>query len=154
MLTTNINFPDSLPGPLRENHSLQPAPTFEGTTMASGRTRYRSTFEFVPTRGNWEYLFDSGEAMAFEAWFRDELRDGAEWFNAKRKTPMGVIDLVCHFTAMYSGPTLFGVSHWRYTCPIEIIERPILPPGWGAFPGLVAGASIIDLAANREWPRA
>lgn len=154
MLSTNIYYPESLPGPLRENHNLQPAATFERTTMASGRSRVRKTFSKVPTLGSWEFLFTSLEATIFEAWFRDQLKDGVEWFNAKRLTPMGRQSLICRFTSMYAGPNLVGISRWRFSCPIEIIERPLLPEGWGEFPTFIAQSNVLDVALNREWPEA
>lgn len=153
MLTTNINFPSQLPNPLRENHSLQAVQPFARTQLASGRSMQRKSFSNVPTQGVWEYIFTDQQAQIFESWFRDSLNDGAAWFNAKRKTPLGISSLVCRFTAMYTGPTLLGPDRWRFACPIEIIERPLLPPGWGLFPDYISGADIIDLAANREWPR-
>lgn len=152
MLTTPINYPAYLPNPLREGHSLQPVQPFGRTALASGRARQRRLFTSVPTNGTWDYVFTDAQAALFEAWFRYALGDGVEWFNATRKTPLGVIPLVCRFTAMYTGPTLFGRDRWKYSCPIEVIERPMISHEWSLFPDYLLGSDIIDLAANREWP--
>lgn len=155
MITTDIYYPEGLPNPLREAHSLQPAPTFTRTQFKSGRSRYRRKFTSVPTAGVWEFFFKSDvEAAAFEAWFRDAINDGADWFNIERKTPLGMTMLVCHFTDMYTGPTLVGPSSWRFSCPLEIYERPLMPVGWGSLPEFLLRADIFDIAMNEKWPLA
>lgn len=154
MKETSINYPASLPNPLREGHGLNPVSPFRSTEMDSGRSRNRLAFTSTPTRGAFDFIFTDSQAMSFEAWFRDVLNDGVEWFNVPRKTPLGVIKLVCKFTGMYTGPTLWGRDRWRFSCPLEVWERPLLPRGWGHVPELIMGASIIDRALNKEWPEA
>lgn len=153
-ITTDITWPGGLPCALREGHAVQHGKPFMGTTMASGRTRYRRTFSSVPSTEQFSWLFTENECAAFEAWFRDALSDGAEWFNMQSRTPLGKINLVCHFAAMYSGPDLVGRDSWRISAPLEIWERPLLPPGWGLMPEYVLGASIFDVAMNKKWPEA
>jgi len=103
--------------------------------------------------GTFDFIFKTdNHAAAFEAWFRDSLKDGAEWFNVERRTPLGMVKLVCRFTNMYSGPTLIGRSSWHFSCPLEVWERPLMPPDWGEFPWFLIDASIFDVAMNREWP--
>ncbi len=155
MIETSIDYPAGLPNPLREGHSLQPVSPFRRTTMASGRSRQRLLYEAVPVRGTWAFLFKTdSQAAAFEAWFRDALKNGTEWFNIPRRTPLGVIKLVCQFTDIYQGPELVGRSSWRYNCPLEIWERPLMPAGWGLHPEFLIDASLFDRAINKEWPEA
>lgn len=153
MIETDIDYPEGLPNPLREGHSLTPVRPFMRTQMQSGRAKQRRLFSNVPVLGTWDFLFKTDtQAALFEAWFKEVLNDGVEWFNIERKTPLGLIRLVCRFTDIYTGPTLVGVSMWRYSCPMEIWERPLMPPGWALFPDFVLNADILDLAINREWP--
>ncbi|AZV93594.1 hypothetical protein CBF45_07575 [Bordetella sp. J329] len=155
MIETDIDYPEGLPNPLREGHSLQSVSPFRRTQMASGRSRSRLLYESVPVRGTWDFIFKTdGQAAAFEAWFRDALKNGTEWFNIPRRTPLGIIRLVCQFTDIYAGPTLVGRSSWRYSCPLEIWERPLMPPGWGLAPEYLIHADLFDIAMNREWPEA
>ena len=155
MISTDIYYPKDLPNPLREGHSLKPVSPFRRTNMVSGRGRNRRAFTSVPVLGTWNFLFKTdGQAAAFEAWFRDSINDGTDWFNIERKTPIGMTMLVCRFTDVYDGPTLVGLSSWRFSCPMEIYERPLLPKGWGALPEYVIHADIFDIAMNREWPEA
>ena len=69
-------------------------------------------------------------------------------------TPIGTKLYVCRFTDIYEGPTPEGGMYWRYSANIEMWERPLVPVGWGNYPELLAGSDIIDIAINREWPKA
>lgn len=150
----DIDFPAGLPKPLRQGYGLNHVSPFARTEMATGRARQRRTFTSVPSMATVTWLLDTLQAQTFEAWFRDAITDGADWFNCELKTPIGLRPYECRFADMYDGPTLVGLDHWRYGAELEIRERPILPPGWGLVPDLVQGASIIDVAVNREWPEA
>lgn len=154
MITTNIDFPRGLPCFLREDYDINHIQPFTRTTMESGRSRQRRKFTSVPSMVDVSLICTNGQAMAFEAWFRDAIHDGADWFNARLKTPKGFEPYVCRFAGMYDGPRLTGRSLWKFTATLEIFERPLLPTGWGLVPDMVAGMDIIDLAVNREWPKA
>lgn len=72
------------------------------------------------------------QAVAFEAWFRDVLQDGTQWFKLSTRTPMGLqTEMVCRFVDMYDGPNLEAVNHWRIRAELEVWERPLMPAGWG-----------------------
>lgn len=151
-MQTDIYYPSQLPNPLREGHSLKPVSPFSRTDLASGRARQRVEFENVPIYGTWEFLFNNAQAQLFESWFAGKISNGTDWFNIPRKTPFGMRMLVCRFAGMYSGPTLTGVSMWRYSCPLEIYDRELLPAEWVDFPQFITGMDIIDVALNKEWP--
>lgn len=153
MIRADVDYPAGLPNPLRDNHTLKPARPFHRTELQSGRAINRRAYSSVPTAGVWNFHFkEPAQAAVFEAWFRDALHDGTKWFNVKRLTPLGMMELTCRFTDIYNGPTLIGRNMWRFECPLEVWERPLLPKGWGEFPEYILGADIIDLAMNREWP--
>ncbi|PVY68663.1 hypothetical protein [Pusillimonas noertemannii] len=152
MIASDIDFPAGLPDALRDGYGLEHVSPFERTSMQSGRSRSRRTFTSVPTRADVAWFFTENQAAAFEAWFRDEIHDGVDWFNCTLRTPVGVGKYVCQFAEMYRGPILVGVNYWRVSAKLEIWERPLMPEGWGDFPWFVTGASIFDMAMNREWP--
>lgn len=154
MIQTDIDYPKGLPVPLREEYKLNHVSPFARTTMESGRARQRRRFSSVPTIANVNWIFEvDTHAAVFEAWFRDAVNDGADWFNMPLKTPVGMQDYVCRFVDMYTGPDLIGISSWRISAQLEIWERPLMPQGWGLLPEFVLGASIFDIAMNREWPK-
>ena len=154
MIETDIDYPEGLPAPLREGHTTQHVTPFRRTNMTSGRARQRRLFTDVPSIGNYSWRMTDSEAAAFEVWFKEILKDGAEWFNILRKTPLGRVNHVCRFVDMYEGPNLVGVSEWMFTAQLESWERPLLPPGWGILPEYVIHADIFDIAMNREMPEA
>lgn len=154
-ITSNIDYPhDYLPLPLQDGYRLKPVSPLLRTSMSSGRARQRRLYTSTPTEVSVSWIMDDSQGQIFEAWYRDAIADGASWFNMKLKTPIGVRGYVCRFTDIYEGPTLEGGRYWRYSATLELWERPLLPPGWGLYPGLLSGSSLIDIAINREWPEA
>jgi len=154
-MATTIDFPEYLPMPLREGYQLNHVSPFARTDMANGRARQRRMFTSVPSMVPVSFLLNDSQAQIFEAWFKYEINDGADWFNCKLDSPDGQKEYECRFTDIYQGPRLVGKRLWRFTAELEIIERPVLPEDWYR-DGLqfIAYSSIIDLAINREWPAA
>lgn len=154
-ISTILSFPHSyLPMPQRTGLGYQPVSPLLRTQLTSGRARQRRLYTSTPTQVGVTWIFNEEQSQLFEAWFRDVISDGAAWFNMRIRAPIGIDDYACRFMDIYEGPTLIGFQRWQFTANLELWERPILPPGWGEFPDLVANQSIIDLAMNREWPEA
>ncbi|HBR1869646.1 hypothetical protein KUF61_13070 [Klebsiella aerogenes] len=152
-ISTNISYPaEYLPCPKKEGFGLQAVSPLKSTPMTTGRRRQRRAYTSVPTQTKVIWIFNDSQAQLFEAWFRDKITDGADWFNMPLLTPLGEEDYVCRFVDIYEGPTPEGGMYWRYSAELELWERPILPPGWADFPDYIINSNIIDLAVNREWP--
>ena len=48
-----------------------------------------------------------------------------------------------------------GMRTVVYTAEIDDrFGAAILPPGWAEFPDFIVNSDILDLAVNREWPKA
>ena len=152
MIHTDIDFPSSLPCPQREGKSVRTVQPFSRTTMTTGRAIQRRRFSSVPSMVQVSWVFNSDQARAFEAWFRDAINDGASWFNIDIKFPLGFGPYVARFADMYTGPDQISANHWRYSAELEIWERPLVEPGWGIVPDFITGMDIFDIAMNREWP--
>lgn len=148
-----IYYPTGLPLGLHSGRSYQVVSPLMRSELTSGRARQRRKFTSVPEMASISWLFSSSEGHAFEAWWRDQLVDGALWFEMPLKTPQGLGDYTCRFTGVYTGPSRVGPELWAYSAELELRERPILPPGWGEFPDFILMADIIDYAVNEEWPR-
>lgn len=155
-----IDFPADLPRPSVEGHGIQHTSPFVRTEMVSGRARQRRAFASGPSMvPSMSWVFTSVEAQLFEAWFRDQINDGVDWFNCKLRTPLdqgaadGVGDYEVRFTQMYSVQQ-YGPLCWKISAAVEINSRPVIAPGWSEFPDFILGGSIIDQAINREWPEA
>ncbi|MEA4425686.1 hypothetical protein VBP99_26515, partial [Klebsiella pneumoniae] len=78
----------------------------------------------------------------------------AAWFMMKLQTPAGIKFYKCRFTDIYQGPVLVAPIYWKYTATLELWERPLAPAPWGNYPEWIVGSSLLDIALNKEWPKA
>ncbi len=97
-------------------------------------------------------MLNDGQAALFERWFEEELIDGVSWFACRLRSPLGMDYYKARFTDIYEGPTLTNANLWMFAATLELYRRPLLAEGWLEYPEGVLRASVIDLAANREWP--
>jgi hypothetical protein len=148
-----INFPEQLPAGLRSGYGVQHAETLVRTSLQTGRARQRRAYTSVPSMVSVSWLMTEGQARLFEAFYRHGLADGAEWFNCPLITPTGLKPYECRFSAMYTGPELVGVRHWRFSAELEIKERETFPAEWLAYPEWIMGPGLLDLAIS-ELPEA
>lgn len=151
-MTTTIDYPAGLPLPLRSGYGLNHVSPMMRTELESGRARQRRRYTSVPSIASVSWIFTQAEAQLFEAWFRWTLSDGAEWFNAELRTPLGLMPYECRFVEMYSGPDLVGVDRWQIGASLEIRERQTLSSGYNLLPSFALNADIFDRAVNQEWP--
>ncbi|AGN80631.1 hypothetical protein [Pseudomonas putida] len=147
-----VVYPQSLPMPLREGYGFQPVSPLRRSNKVSGRSVQRRLYKSVPTVAAVRWIFSESQALAFEAWFEDQLVSGSQWFECPLKVPGGIGTYKARFVDIYEGPTQVGISNWSFSASLELWERPILKGGWGHFPEIVVGAPIIDWAINKEWP--
>lgn len=147
-----VVYPKSLPLPLREGYGFTPVSPIRRSNKVSGRSVQRRLYKSVPTVAAVRWIFSDSQALAFEAWFEDQLISGSQWFECPLKVPGGIGTYKARFVDIYEGPTLVGKSNWSFSASLELWERPILKGGWGHFPEIVVGAPIIDWAINKEWP--
>lgn len=146
-------YPEGLPLGLHSGRIYQLESPLQRTELSSGRARQRRRFTSVPQYAQISWLFNSLQARAFEAWWRDALVDGALWFLCPLQTVLGLEDYDCRFTGVYNGPSRVGPDLWSITAELELRERAALPADWGLYPEIIIGSSIFDKAMNREWPR-
>lgn len=149
----DIDYPVQLPLPLRNGYGLNHVSPLMRTEMQSGRARQRRKYTSVPTIASVTWTLSQPQAQVFEAWFRHDLSDGAEWFNARIRTPLGLQDYECRFADMYSGPNFAGIALWQFSAELEIRERQTLSAEWAQFPEIVAYSDLFDIALNQWWPQ-
>jgi hypothetical protein len=169
-----ISYPAGLPPPLVSGFGLQHVSPMTRTPLTSGRARQRREYTSVPSdvRGA-VFLLSNKQCMLFEAWFKEVLIDGTEYFDCPMRLPTGRATYKSRFTNIYAGPDLVSPNLWRITAPLEIEERPLFMEGWAEFypefilqldlwdftlnqewPAIVTGLNDIDLALNELWPEA
>lgn len=150
----NPIYPEGLPRGLHSGRKYELVSPLMRSTLVSGRARQRRKFTSVPEAARIGWLFSGVQGQAFEAWWRDQLKDGALWFECPLQTPMGYGLYTCRFTDAYSGPSRVGPDLWSYSAELELKERAVPPSGEGEFPEEILLSEIFDLTINREWPDA
>lgn len=148
-----ITYPDVLPRGLKPGRSYQLTSPLLRSSLANGRSIQRRRFTDVPEAAQVSWLFNDVQAVVFEAWWRDALKDGSEWFECPLDTPIGYRLYTCRFTEVYSGPTVVGPKLWSYSAELELRERAVADRGTGNFPDYLANGDIFDKAANQLWPK-
>jgi hypothetical protein len=149
-----IFYPSGLPVGLKSGRSYQLVSPLQRSQLESGRARQRRRFTSVPQMASISWLFNDVQGQAFEAWWRDQLIDGSQWFECPLDTPLGYQQLTCRFTGPYSGPSVVGPDLWAYSAELELRERAVPPVGEGEFPEDILYSELFDLTINREWPQA
>ena len=147
-----IYYPEGLPLGLQSGRSYQLEDPLQRTQLSSGRARQRRRFTSVPQVARISWLFTDVQGRAFEAWWRDQLVDGTNWFECPLDTPLGYMLYTCRFTDVYSGPSRAGPNLWTYSAELELRERAVPPVGTGEFPDYILHADIFDVAENDYWP--
>lgn len=150
----DIDYPTGLPLPLRNGYDINHVSPLMRSDLQSGRARQRRRYTSVPSMASVSWNMSQQQAQLFEAWFRWELVDGSEWFNAEIRTPLGLQSYECRFADMYSGPQLVGVDRWVFQAMLEIRERQTLADGYELLPSFALYPDIFDRAMNQEWPAA
>lgn len=149
-----IYYPAGLPRGRHSGRSYQLVSPLLRSDLVSGRAIQRRRFTSVPQGANINWLFNNVQGQAFEAWWRDQLKDGAQWFECPLDTPMGYSLYTCRFTDVYKGPSRAGPNLWAYSAELELRERAVPPVGEGEFPEDILYSELLDLTINQEWPAA
>lgn len=149
-----IIWPDYLPTPELDGYGIQHVDTMQRTQLESGRARQRRRFTSVPSNASVSWVMTNGQAAYFESWYKNIIKDGADWFEGPLKTPVGFGNYKIRFTAMYQGPVPFAFNQWRTTANVEIFERPTIPVEALESPEYLEDAEIFDIAMNVYWPAA
>lgn len=147
-----IYYPEGLPRGLHSGRSYQLVSPLQRSELNNGRAIQRRRFTSVPQGARISWIFTSLQGQAFEAWWRDALLDGSQWFECPLETPEGYGFYTCRFTDVYSGPNRVGPKLWSYSGELELRERAVPPVGEGEFPEDILYSELLDITINREWP--
>ena len=150
-----IQYPEGLPCFERQGYDMQTVSPLLRSTMQSGRARQRRQYLSTPTYVTAQVTMSDAQAQLFKAWFDEVLISGALEFECPLKTDLGARLYRARFADIYQGPELVGRSLWRFRCPLELTERPVLPPGWATVaPDYILRGDLLDIAMNEKWPKA
>lgn len=121
-MTPTIFWPETLPCPQYEGRACQVVDPTIRTDFASGRSRVRRAFTSVPVAQTVEWKMTRAQAVEFERFFREDLKDGSEWFSMEMVLPQGKGPWAFRFVSIYEGPVLVGAPDtgvWVYRAELE-----------------------------------
>lgn len=125
-MTPSIIWPSALPAAQRSGRNSEIVSPTVTTQFASGRNRVRRAFTAVPVYQDVEWKMTRDKAVRFEAWFKNTIKDGSEWFLMELDLPQGRGPWAFQFMGPYRGPLLLGSSTglWQYTARLQQWVRP------------------------------
>lgn len=116
-------YPSVLPMPLQSSQQVKTVSPLVRTEMASGRARQRRAFTSTPQTVSVSFIMPNAKGALFEGWYRYGITDGADWFTAPLRTPMGIKQVEMRFTDIYSGPDPVGFLSVQYSGTVELRYR-------------------------------
>ncbi len=125
----SISWPESLPCP-RFGVTYAVADPQLRTPFEAGYALYRRKLTAVPVDFPVSWLMTSGQAVEFEVFYRDTVKDGTLWFYMPLVTVQGDGAQFVRFMGAYSFQKV-GVDLWEYSANMQIYLRPgsyALPP--------------------------
>lgn len=113
-------WPATLPLPLIEGYALQPLDNCSRSSMESGHLRVRMEFEGDKDFLSVNWMMTNEQLTAFRDWYRNDIADGADWFDAQLDYDgQGLKDV----EARFAGKWTLRHEHpfrWRVTAKLEI----------------------------------
>lgn len=117
-------WPSDLPKPLANGFSFENVDPVIRTEMASGPKRARRQFTQTTDECSMQWLFESDQQLStFESFHKNELSDGAAWFDGPFKNGQGASTVSMRFAGSFKADYISG--KWRVTAKMEIKNRPV-----------------------------
>ena len=120
-MITEINYPASLPE-IQNDANFKVVDPQLRTKLDSGRTMTRRKFSAVPVDFNAKWHLNNEQAIAFEAFYTDVLKDGSLWFNMPIYTKNGLINQIVCFVGAYDYEKI-APNFWQYSASMQIFLR-------------------------------
>ncbi len=140
-----IIWPVTLPLPTVQGYSVQPEDAILRTEMEAGLARQRRRFTNVPTKVSVRWIMRRDQYAIFEAWYRWQAKEGANWFTITLLGGLGLLEQEARFTRQFSARLLAGGTLWEITSELEIRERPVLDEG---AIGILLNSDFVNLEAS------
>lgn len=161
-MATNLRYPEGLRGCIQAGKSRSQQAGFRQSDPAAGPAYTERYTLNPPVSWSFQLIFNRYQAQVFWAWFRTTTQGGALPFIFPVRTEAGMTDHEVRFTAA-GVPQLVSERNevWTYQCTIlarkleETIPDEYLLSVFDMFGTQPEGDfRTVDVAINREWPRA
>lgn len=118
-------WPVTLPAPQVRGYGLNPVDPVIRTKMEGGPGRNRRRFTQAPTDIPVSFKFTETQMAIFETFHKNELFDGAAWFDGMPLiNGQGVTLSTARFKTMWKGSSL-GNKFWQVSATLEVKTRPL-----------------------------
>lgn len=121
-MTTPV-FPATLPKPSMQSYGFTPANNLIRTEMENGPARVRRRFIAVPVDVSASWTFSLAELGQFQAFYRDQIFDGAGWFEMPIVQGDGEVVRLARFKEPYKAETLQRENVWRVSAMLEVMGQ-------------------------------
>ena len=120
-----VTWPTTLPLPTIQGYGVQPGDAVLRTDMEAGLARQRRRFTNSPSAINVQFLMTRNQFAVFEAWYKFEAKEGAEFFDIDLLGGIGLTTHTARFTRQFDAKLRNGIF-WDISSELEIRERPTL----------------------------
>lgn len=120
-----VTWPTTLPLPTIQGYGVQPGDAVLRTDMEAGLARQRRRFTSSPSTINVQFLMTRNQFAVFEAWYKFEAKEGAEFFDIDLLGGIGLTTHTARFTRQFDAKLRNGTL-WDISSELEIRERPTL----------------------------
>lgn len=120
-----VTWPTTLPLPTIQGYGVQPGDAVLRTDMEAGLARQRRRFTSSPSTINVQFLMTRNQFAVFEAWYKFEAKEGAEFFDIDLLGGIGLTTHTARFTRQFDAKLRNGIF-WDISSELEIRERPTL----------------------------
>ena len=122
---TVVYFPKRLPYPTIEGYSIKPSEAIVRTDMEAGPARQRRRYTQTPSRISVRWMVNHEHFSLFEAWYKYQAKEGAEWFYITLLSGLGLTEQEARFTQQFEANLINGCL-WEIVSELEIRDRPTL----------------------------
>ena len=122
---TIAKFPKKLPYPTVEGYTIRPGEAIVRTEMEAGPARQRRRYTQTPSKIAVKWIMNPEQFCLFEAWYKYQAKEGAEWFIISLLGGMGLIEQDARFTQQFEA-TLVSGRLWQIMTELKIRDRPTI----------------------------
>lgn len=146
-----------IPLPNVEGYAITPGEALVRTDMESGAARARRRFTQTPAKVAVRWNLRPLTYAIFEAWFRHEAMEGAQWFEIELLGGIGLAPHQARFTKAYQARLSSG-NLWEVSAELELRNRPMLTrDALGVlvesdFEALAASVDSLDILVHQQLP--
>jgi len=117
-------WPSTLPTIVVNGYSITPQQPFIRTEMDQGPSRQRRRFTTTPTTYEVNWFMTEDEFGIFESWYRDEIDNGAAWFNVDLRNGKGMQSVEARFMTTWKAEFI-SPHYYNLSSQLEVRNRPI-----------------------------